>query len=358
MLPESVLKKAASEMLDYNNTGQSVMEINHRSEIYQEINSRGEEKLRNLMRIPNDYKVLFSQGGATLQFAMVPLNLKNKSIAAYVDTGIWSGKAIEEAEKFLKVDVIASSKNDGYTYIPNIPEINSDYDYLHITLNNTAVGTAYRDNIPTSKEVPLVCDASSCIMSEEMDVSKFKLIYAGAQKNIGPAGVTVTIIHEDLIRKDVAENIPVMLSYDTYASHESIYNTPPSYSIYMMGLVLDWIDEIGGLKAIEAMNIKKAKLLYDFIDNSDFYASAIAKDSRSITNVVFSVAEKDKGKAEIANQKFVDEAKKIGMVNLGGHRLVGGIRVSIYNAMPIEGVVALVEFMKKFELENKVANSW
>jgi phosphoserine aminotransferase len=357
MLPKEVLEQAAAEMLDCNGTGQSVMEMSHRSKALEPIIAKTEALLRELMDIPSNYKVLFLQGGASLQFAMVPLNLKKKGKAAYIDTGVWSGKALKEAKRWLTVDVVASSKDKNYSYVPKIAKVEGDYDYVHVTSNNTIFGTKM-NKFPETGTIPLVCDASSNILSEPMDVSKFGIIYAGAQKNLAPAGVTVVIIRDDLIRGpehkdgDLPADVPTMLRYDTHADEGSMFNTPPCYSIYIMGLVLEHVKKMGGVPAMAKLNREKAGILYDFLDASKFFKPTTAKEDRSIMNVPFVTTIEDKEKAELINKKFVSEAAKAGLVNLAGHRLVGGMRASIYNAMPIEGVTTLVEFMKKFEKEN------
>ena len=309
------------------------------------------------MGIPDNYKVLFLQGGASLQFAMVPMNLAKKGKAAYIDTGTWSVKAIKEAKKYLEVDVIASSKADKYTRIPEVPAITGDYDYVHITLNNTIVGTVW-NTIPDTGDIPLVCDASSSIMSEPLDVSKFGIIYAGAQKNLGPAGATLVIIREDLIRTpespegDLPAMVPTMLRYDTHSESDSMYNTPPCYTIYIMGLVFEWIKENGGIEAMGKRNREKAAILYDYLEASSYFSATTEKNSRSLMNVPFVTGVTDPEQADAINKKFVAEAEAAGLVNLAGHRSVGGMRASIYNAMPVEGVKALVEFMKNFEKNN------
>lgn len=357
MLPQAVLEKAASEMLDFNGTGQSVMEMSHRSKAYKPIIDKTEALVRELLGVPANYKVLFLQGGASLQFAMIPLNLKKKGKAAYIDTGVWSDKAIKEAKKWLSVDVVASSKDKAYNYIPKVGKIEGDYDYVHVTSNNTIVGTAFKA-FPDTGDIPLVCDASSNILSEPLDISKFGIIYAGAQKNLAPAGATLVIIREDLIRGpahkdgDLPADLATMLRYDTHANEGSMYNTPPCYTIYMMGLVLQWVKDLGGAQAIEKLNREKAAVLYDYLDSSAFFRATTEKDSRSIMNIPFVTRIEDAEKAEALNKKFVAEAEAQGLVNLAGHRLVGGMRASIYNAMPIEGVKALVEFMKNFEKTN------
>ncbi len=357
MLPQSVLEKAASEMLDFNGTGQSVMEMSHRSKAYKPIIDKTEALVRELMGVPANYKVLFLQGGASLQFAMIPLNLKKKGKAAFVDTGVWSDKAIKEAKKWMTVDVIASSKDKAYSYIPEVKKVEGDYDFVHITLNNTIVGTKW-NALPDTGNIPLICDASSNILSEPLDVSKFGIIYAGAQKNLAPAGATLVIIREDLIRDashpdgDLSADVPTMLRFDTHAKEGSMYNTPPCYTIYVMGLVLQWIKDLGGAAAMGKINRDKAAILYDFLDKSAFYKGTAEKNSRSLMNIPFVTTIADAEKAEAINKKFVAEAEAAGMVNLAGHRLVGGMRASIYNAMPAEGVKALVAFMQKFEKEN------
>ncbi|MCL2176146.1 MAG: 3-phosphoserine/phosphohydroxythreonine transaminase [Treponema sp.] len=353
VLPLPVLEKAAAEMTDANGTGQSVMEMSHRSKDYKPIIDKTEATLRELMGIPSNYKVLFLQGGASLQFSMIPLNLAAGDApgqgkkAAYIDTGIWSEKAIKEAKKYATVDVLASSKDKAYTYIPGAPAPAAGTAYYHITLNNTIVGTKW-DTLPNTDSVPLVSDISSCILSEPLDVSKFGILYAGAQKNLGPAGTTVVIIRDDLIGH-APEWIPVMLRYDTHVTEGSMYNTPPCYGIYMIGLVLEWIKNLGGIDAITKLNREKAKLFYDYLDASQFFYSPVEKQFRSLMNIPFvTMADSDEKKTE-QEARFVREAAAAGLVNLAGHRLVGGMRASIYNAMPIDGVKALISFMEKFE---------
>ena len=348
MLPEAVLKKAADQMLDYQGCGMSVMEMSHRSKDYEAIINRAEELFRELMNIPSNYKVLFLQGGASTQFAMIPLNLMSKSKKVdTILTGQWAKKAASEAKKFGTVNVLASSEDKVFNYIPKVDPsaFSADADYFHITYNNTIYGTKY-NAIPDTGSVPLVADISSCVLSEELDVSKFGLLYAGAQKNIGPAGLTVVIIREDLIGKADA-SVPTMLNYQTHADNGSMYNTPPTYAIYICMLVLEWLKELGGVKAIEAVNREKAKILYDFLDESKMFHGTVVPEDRSLMNVPFVT-----GQDEL-NAKFIQEAKAAGFVNLKGHRTVGGMRASIYNAMPTEGVVKLVEFMKQFEMNNK-----
>ena len=349
MLPQAVLEKAASEMLDYQGSGQSVMEMSHRSKTYQAIIDEAEALLREVLNIPDNYKVLFLQGGGSTQFAMIPLNLKKNGKADYVITGQWAKKAAAEARKYLDVNVVASSADTTFTYIPKLDPatFSKDADYFYICLNNTIYGTHYSpEQLPDTGDIPLVTDASSCILSEPMDVSKFGLIFAGAQKNMGPAGVTVVIIREDLIQ-DVPENVPTMLTYKIHADNGSMYNTPPCYSIYMVKLVLEWLkNDIGGVEKMHEINKAKAAKLYEFLDNSKLFKGTVEKDSRSLMNVPFVTGDKD------LDAKFVAEAAKAGLVNLKGHRTVGGMRASIYNAMPMEGVDALIDFMKKFEAEN------
>jgi phosphoserine aminotransferase len=347
VLPEEVLKIAQEEMLDYKGTGMSVMEMSHRSKAYEGIINEAESLFREVMGIPSNYKVLFLQGGASLQFAMVPMNLmvKNKK-ADFINTGTWAKKAISEAKKVGSAKVIATSEDKNFTYIPKINQgmISADADYVHITTNNTIEGTKF-SSVPDTGKIPLVADMSSNILSESLDVSKFALIYAGAQKNLGPAGVAAVIIRDDLVGL-APESIPVMLNYKTHADEKSLYNTPPCYSIYILGLVLKWIKDRGGIKAMEKTNRDKAAMLYDQIDGSKMFRNPVEKSDRSIMNVVFVT-----GKDEL-NDKFVKEAAKAGLVELKGHRSVGGMRASIYNAMPVDGVKKLVEFMKKFEKEN------
>lgn len=352
MLPQTVLETAAAEMLDHNGTGQSVMEMSHRSKAYKPIIEGTEALLRELMGIPSNYKVLFLQGGASLQFAMIPLNLKKKGKIAIVDTGVWSDKAIKEAKKWMEVDVIASSKATSYDRIPDVPKVEGDYDYVHITLNNTIVGTVW-EKLPDTGAIPLVADASSNILSGPLDISKFGIVYAGAQKNLAPAGVTLVIIREDLIRDDLPADVPTMLKFSTHAADGSMYNTPPCYSIYMMGLVLQWVKDLGGTEGMGKINREKAALFYDYLDKSSYFKATAQKGSRSLMNIPFVTTFADPAKAEAINKKFVAEAEAAGLVNLAGHRLVGGMRASIYNAMPKAGVEALIAFMKKFEAENK-----
>lgn len=346
-LPEEVLKKAQEQMLDYNGCGMSVMELSHRGKEFKKIIAEAEADLREILKIPDNYKVLFLQGGASLQFAMVPLNLalKNKK-ADYVNTGQWTKKAIKEAKKYLNVNVVASSEETNFDRIPELDTntFSKDADYFYIVTNNTIYGTVY-NKIPDTKSIPLVADMSSNILSEEIDVSKYGVIFAGAQKNIGPAGVTIVIIREDLV-KDLDDSITTLLSYKTHVDAESMYNTPPCYSIYMAGLVFKYIKQKGGLKYMQSYNQEKAKILYDYLDSSSMFSSPVKKENRSLMNVPFVTQDKD------LDEKFIKQAAENGLKTLKGHRTVGGMRASIYNAMPKEGVVALVEFMKKFEQEN------
>lgn len=346
MLPESVLAKAAEEMLDYKGTGMSVMEMSHRSKTYTSIIENTESLIRKLMKIDDSYSVLFLQGGASTQFAMVPMNLFSKyKKADFINTGNWSKKAISEAKLFGSTNTIASSDDKNFTYIPKEYKISADVDYVHITSNNTLEGTRYV-NYPETGNIPLVADMSSDIMSTEIDVNKFGLIYAGAQKNLGPAGLTIVILKNDLIGKHI-ENIPTMMRYETHAKEKSLYNTPPCYSIYVAGLVFQWLDDMGGIKAMEKVNNEKAAILYNFLDESKLFKNHVNKEDRSIMNVPFTAPNDE------LNEKFIKESEKAGLCTLRGHRLVGGMRASIYNAMPVEGVIKLVDFMKKFELENK-----
>ena len=347
VLPEAVLKKAAEEMLDYKGCGMSVMELSHRGKEFKNIIESAEANLREILKVPENYKVLFLQGGASLQFAMIPLNLMNNNKKSdYVHTGQWTKKAIAEAKKYGQVNIVASSEADGYTYIPELDpsDFTKDADYFYIATNNTIYGTAYK-NIPDTGAVPLVADMSSNIFSEPIDVSKFGVIFAGAQKNIGPAGVTLVIIREDLVN-DVPESVPSLLSYKTHVNSGSMYNTPPCYSIYIAGLVFEWIKETGGLEAIKKINYEKAKLLYDYLDTSEMFGSPVQEASRSIMNIPFVTGD------EGLDIKFIQEASLKGLKTLKGHRTVGGMRASIYNAMPIDGVKVLVKFMKEFEKNN------
>lgn len=349
MLPEPVLQKAAAEMMDYQGSGQSVMEMSHRSTVFDAIYQETQALWREVMDIPENYKVLFMQGGASTQFAAVPMNLMTKSGKAdYVLSGQFSTKAYKEAARYGDCKVVGSSKEDNFSHIPLLDpkEFRPDADYFHICLNNTIYGTVWKE-LPGTGNVPLVADISSCILSRPIDVSKFGLLYAGAQKNVAPAGVTIVIVREDLLGEPM-EGTPTMFNYKVMADNDSMYNTPPCWPIYISKLVLEWIkNDIGGLEKMEERNVRKAQLLYDFLDQSTLFKGCADKDSRSIMNVTFVTGDKD------LDAKFVKESEAAGFVNLKGHRSVGGMRASIYNAMPEEGIVELVEFMKKFELENK-----
>ena len=347
VLPEEVLQEVADEMLDYNGTGMSVMEMSHRSKAYQEIIDTAEADLRELMNIPDNYKVLFLQGGAHLQFAMVPMNLMKNKVADYIVTGQWAKKAAKEAELYGKVNVVASSADETFSYIPDCSDlpISEDADYVYICENNTIYGTKFW-NLPNTKGKDLVSDVSSCFLSEPVDVSKYAMIYGGVQKNIGPAGVVIVIIREDLITEDTLPGTPTMLKYKTHADNGSMYNTPPAYGIYVCGKVFKWLKKMGGLEVMKKRNEEKAKVLYDFLDSSKLFKGTVRKEDRSLMNVPFVTGDEE------LDAKFVKEAKAAGFENLKGHRSVGGMRASIYNAMPKEGVEALVEFMKKFEAEN------
>ena len=348
VLPEEVLKEAAAEMLDYKGTGMSVMEMSHRSKAFEEIIQDAEKDLRDLMNIPDNYKVLFLQGGGSTQFAMIPMNLMKNRVADYIITGQWAKKAASEAEKYGKVNRIASSADKTFSYIPDLTnlKISDDADYVYICHNNTIYGTTYHD-LPDTKGKILVTDMSSDILSQPVDVTKYGLIFAGVQKNIGPAGTVVVIIREDLITDDVLEGTPTMLTYKIHADNKSLYNTPPAYGIYICGKVFKHLKKLGGLEAMKKINEEKAKILYDFLDQSELFKGTVVKKDRSLMNVPFVT-----GNEEL-DAKFVKEAKAAGIENIKGHRTVGGMRASIYNAMPIEGVKYLVEFMKKFEAENK-----
>lgn len=347
VLPEEVLKEAADEMLDYKGSGMSVMEMSHRSKTYDNIIKEAEADLRQLMNIPDNYKVLFLQGGASQQFAMIPMNLMKNKIADYIVTGQWAKKAYQEAQIYGKANKIASSEDETFSYIPDCSDlpISEDADYVYICENNTIYGTKFK-TLPNTKGKILVSDVSSCFLSEPVDVTKYGVIYGGVQKNIGPAGVVIVIIREDLITEDVLPGTPTMLRYKTHADNDSLYNTPPAYGIYICGKVFKWIQKMGGLQAMKEHNEKKAKILYDFLDESKLFKGTVRKEDRSLMNVPFVTGDEE------LDAKFVKEAAAAGFVNLKGHRSVGGMRASIYNAMPIEGVEKLVEFMKKFEAEN------
>lgn len=347
VLPESVLQEAADEMLDYRGAGMSVMEMSHRSAAFQSIVDEAEADLRDLMAIPDNYKVLFLQGGATLQFAAIPMNLLKNGKADYIVSGGWSKKAFKEAKLYGDIRLVASSEDQNFTCIPNVDdmEFRADADYVYICENETVYGTKYH-KLPETGDIPLVADVSSCFLSEPIDVSRYGLIYGGVQKNVGPAGVVIVIVREDLIREDVLPTTPSIMRYKTQADAGSMSNTPPCYGIYMCGKVFKWIKSQGGLAGMQKINQEKAAILYDYLDSTDFYQAPVRKEDRSIMNVPFVTGDKD------LDAKFVAEAKEAGIVNIKGHRSVGGMRASIYNAMPREGVQALVDFMKKFAEEN------
>ncbi len=347
VLPEEVLKEAADEMLDYKGTGMSVMEMSHRSKAYDTIIKEAEQDLRDIMNIPDNYKVLFLQGGASQFFAEVPMNMMKNKKAAYIITGQWAKKAWQEAKMYGEAIDVASSADKTFSYIPDCSDLDipEDADYVYICENNTIYGTKFWE-LPNTKGKDLVADVSSCFLSEPVDVSKYAVIYGGVQKNVGPAGVVIAIIREDLITDDVLHGTPTMLKWKTQADNDSLYNTPPCYGIYICGKVFKWIKKMGGLEAMKAHNEKKAAILYDFLDQSKLFKGTVEKKDRSLMNVPFVT-----GNEEL-DAKFVKEAKAAGLENLKGHRSVGGMRASIYNAMPIEGVQALVDFMKKFEAEN------
>ncbi|MPW27110.1 3-phosphoserine/phosphohydroxythreonine transaminase [Alkalibaculum sp. M08DMB] len=350
VLPEEVLLKASNEMLSYGNSGMSVMEMSHRSKDFLSIIESAESHMRSLMKIPDNYKVLFLQGGASLQFSMIPMNLfiKHKK-ADFIDTGAWSTKAIKEAKIYGEANVLATSKEQVYSYIPKLDSssFSNDVDYFHITVNNTIYGTRYTpENIPNTGSIPLVADMSSNILSEAYDINKFSLIYAGAQKNIGPAGLTVVIIKDDLIGKAM-DSTPTILDYKTHVDNDSLYNTPPCYSIYICKLVLEWILGQGGVKGIEQINKYKSNLLYSYLDESNLFKGTVVKEDRSLMNIPFIT-----GNDEL-DALFIKEATSKGFVNLKGHRSVGGMRASIYNAMPVDGVQKLIALMKEFEVNHK-----
>ncbi len=344
MLPLEALKKAQEELVNYNGTGMSVMEMSHRSSHFEAIINGAEALIRELMGVPENYSVMFLQGGASTQFAMVPLNLFRNRKADYIITGTWADKAAAEAAKYGEARRIASSKDKNYSYIPKVTKFNTDSDYVHITMNNTIYGTRYTW-VPETWKIPLVADMSSNILSEKVDVSKYGLIYAGAQKNLAPAGVTLVIARNDLIG-GCLDITPTMLQYKIHAENKSLYNTPPCFTIYILKLVLEWLKKEGGVAAMEARNVEKSSFLYNFLDNSKLFKGTVVKEDRSLMNVPFILPNDD------LNKKFIEEAKKQGFIELKGHRSVGGMRASIYNAMPVEGVKKLVEIMKKFEKEN------
>ena len=348
VLPEEVLREAAEEMLDYKGSGMSVMEMSHRSKVYDGIIKEAEADLRELMGIPDNYKVLFLQGGASQQFAMIPMNLMKHKKAAYIVTGQWAKKAFQEAQNYGEAVKVASSEDETFSYIPDCSDLDipEDADYVYICENNTIYGTKYK-TLPNTKGHTLVADVSSCFLSEPVDVSKYGIIYGGVQKNIGPAGVVIVVIREDLITEDTLPGTPTMLKYKTHADADSLYNTPPAYGIYICGKVFQWLKKQGGLTAMKQHNEEKAKILYDFLDGSSMFHGTVRKEDRSLMNVPFVTGDKE------LDAKFVKEAEAAGFVNLKGHRTVGGMRASIYNAMPKEGVEQLVAFMKKFEEENQ-----
>ena len=347
VLPEEVLKEAQEEMLDYRGCGMSVMEMSHRSKVFQNIIDEAEADLRDLMGIPSNYKVLFLQGGASLQFSMIPMNLMKNGVADYIVTGQWAKKAYAEAQKYGKANKIASSEDKTFSYIPDCSDlpISPDADYVYICENNTIYGTKYK-KLPNTKGKTLVADVSSCFLSEPVNVSDYGIIYGGVQKNIGPAGMVISIIRDDLITDDVLPGTPTMMKFKTHADAGSLYNTPNCYCIYMCGKVFKWLKKMGGLEVMKQRNEEKAKLLYDFLDQSKLFKGTVAKEDRSLMNVPFVTGDKD------LDAEFVKEATAAGFVNLKGHRTVGGMRASIYNAMPEEGVAKLVEFMREFERKN------
>lgn len=347
VLPEKVLKEAQEEMLDYRGCGMSVMEMSHRSKVFQNIIDEAEADLRDLMGIPSNYKVLFLQGGASLQFSMIPMNLMKNGVADYIVTGQWAKKAYAEAQKYGKANKIASSEDKTFSYIPDCSDlpISPDADYVYICENNTIYGTKYK-KLPNTKGKTLVADVSSCFLSEPVNVSDYGIIYGGVQKNIGPAGMVISIVRDDLITDDVLPGTPTMMKFKTHADAGSLYNTPNCYCIYMCGKVFKWLKKMGGLEVMKQRNEEKAKLLYDFLDQSKLFKGTVVPEDRSLMNVPFIT-----GNADL-DAKFVKESKEAGLENLKGHRTVGGMRASIYNAMPKEGVEALVAFMKKFEEEN------
>lgn len=347
VLPEEVLQEAADEMLDYRGCGMSVMEMSHRSKVYDDIIKDAEKDLRDLMNIPDNYKVLFLQGGASQQFAAVPMNLMKNKKAGYIVTGQWAKKAFQEAKMYGEAIELASSADETFSYIPDCSDLDipDDLDYVYICENNTIYGTKYK-TLPNTKGKTLVADVSSCFLSEPVDVTKYGVIYGGVQKNIGPAGVVIVIAREDLITDDVLPGTPTMLKWKTQADNDSLYNTPPCYGIYICGKVFKWLKKMGGLEEMQKRNIEKAQILYDYLDQSKLFKGTVRKEDRSLMNVPFVTGDKD------LDAKFVKEATEAGFVNLKGHRTVGGMRASIYNAMPKEGVEKLVAFMKKFEEEN------
>ena len=348
VLPEEVLREAAAEMLDYEGTGMSVMEMSHRSDAYQAIIDAAEQDLRELMGIPDQYKVLFMQGGASQQFAMIPMNFMRNRVADYIITGVWAKKACEEAKKYGTANAIASSADQTFSYIPDCSDlpVSDEADYVYICQNNTIYGTQFKQ-LPNTKGKDLIADVSSCFLSEPVNVSDYGMLYGGVQKNIGPAGVVIGVIREDLIREDVLPGTPTMLTYKTHADHGSMYNTPPAYGIYICGKVFKWLKKQGGLEAMKLHNERKAKILYDYLDQSQLFRGTVRKQDRSLMNVPFVIGDK------AMEADFVAQAQAAGLTNLKGHRSVGGMRASIYNAMPIAGVEALVGFMEEFEKHNR-----
>ena len=348
MLPEEVLEEAAAEMLDYHGSGMSVMEMSHRSKVYQGIIDEAEKDLRELIGIPENYKVLFLQGGATLQFALIPLNFMFTGKADYINTGVWTKKAIKDAKLYGDVRVVASGEEGGFRAIPDVKSIkfNKDSDYVYMCDNNTIFGSKFKE-YPETGDIPLICDMSSCFLSEPIDVKKFGVIYAGAQKNVGPAGVAILIIRDDLLAKAPRQPLPAYFDYRLHAENGSMYNTPPTYGIYICGLVFKWLLKNGGLKARQKANEEKAKILYDYLDKSEFFKPYVDKGSRSLMNVTFRTP------SDELDAEFLEGAKKYRFTNLKGHRLTGGLRASIYNAMPKEGVEALVKYLKEFEEAHK-----
>ncbi len=348
VLPEEVLRQAASEMMDYQGSGMSVMEMSHRSDTYQKIIDTAEQDLRDLMGIPDNYKVLFMQGGASQQFAMVPMNLMKNKVADYIVTGVWAKKACQEASIYGKANVVASSQDKTFSYIPDCSDlpISADADYVYICENNTIYGTKFK-TLPNTKGKDLVADVSSCFLSEPVDVNKYAMLYGGAQKNVGPAGVVIGVIREDLITEDVLPGTPTMLRYKTHADNGSMYNTPPAYGIYICGKVFQWLKNMGGLGVIGEYNQEKAAILYDFLDNNPMFKGTVVAKDRSLMNVPFVIGD------DALEKEFLRQATAAGFLNLKGHRSVGGMRASIYNAMPIEGVKALVAFMDRFCKDNR-----
>lgn len=348
VLPEEVLEQAAREMLNYKGSGMSVMELSHRSAWFEDILEEAKQDLKDLMNIPDHYEILFLQGGAHLQFSMIPLNFSKNGVADYIVTGQWAKKAHAEAGKFMEARKIASSEDKTFSYIPDCSDLDIDpkADYVYICENNTIYGTKYH-KLPNTKGRPLVADISSCFLSEPVNVKEYACLYGGAQKNLGPAGVTIVILDPSMINEKITDHVPTMLRYSTFIENNSLYNTPPTYGIYICGLVFKWLKAQGGLSAIEKKNMEKAGILYDFLDNSDLFKGTVVKEDRSLMNVPFITGDKD------LDAKFIKEATENNFLNLKGHRSVGGMRASIYNAMSMEGVKALVDFMKKFEVNNK-----